>query len=332
MRQIALCETLQQRGHRVTICCPDPGSRIAERLQSRSIETHFLEADSPHQNAVEYLRSTHRGDPVQTAVLDDYRFNADDESAVRGLGIVVCSMSDIPSRDYAADIVVNPTQPNAQESPYILSAGASLLRGPQYACVRSDFLDPLPSRGRSSPCRILVSFGGADPLGLTAIFRSQLTATPDLPGEYRFVLGPALNLERQPALTQQVSDPRQEVISTPRNMADQIGWSDLVVSAAGSTVWETCAIGKAMIVVAVADNQQPIADTLSAHRAAVLIGGQGTAGEIDFITPVRELLATPARMEALACSAKTLVDGRGATRVAETLEQRAINGATHDAT
>jgi spore coat polysaccharide biosynthesis predicted glycosyltransferase SpsG len=327
MRQIALCEALRERGHLVTLCCPDAGPDIAARLTSKKISPHFLEADATHGAALDFLHATHAREPVDVVVLDDYRFDTPDERALRRAGMVVCSMSDLPTREYAAHMVVNPTPSRDEEPKYQLAAGASLLRGTKFACIRSEFARA-PSR-TSSPAkpRILASFGGADPQGLTAMFCRQLSCFPELPGEYRIILGPALSSARCAALQDAVHDPRQQFVCAPKSMADQIGWSDIVVSAAGSTVWEICSVGRAMMIATVTDNQEPIAATLRAHQAAVVL--QGQEHEFDFIPPLKELLFSPPTVESLARAAHVLVDGRGADRVAEAIEQHVTTGVVH---
>jgi hypothetical protein len=91
-------------------------------------------------------------------------------------------------------------------------------------------------------------------------------------------------------------------------------WADVVLSGAGSTVWELCCLGVPMALVVAAGNQLPNYRRVLDAGFAVGVGQlpEVVAGQVTGLPPV---LQTPAVNDLGARAWKT-VDGLGADRVA----------------
>ncbi|MCB0965168.1 MAG: GNAT family N-acetyltransferase, partial [Acidimicrobiales bacterium] len=81
----------------------------------------------------------------------------------------------------------------------------------------------------------------------------------------------------------------------------------------GSTAWELALHGVPAALVPVADNQVPVAAAVAAAGAAVAVDGLDPGV---LAATVRDLAADRTRRRAMAAAGRSLVDGRGATRVA----------------
>ncbi len=97
--------------------------------------------------------------------------------------------------------------------------------------------------------------------------------------------------------------------------------ADVALAAAGSTLWELCRFGIPAVVVAVADNQVPLAAAAVASGVAI-DAGRVTGGAADpapdvVAALVRSLAVDDGRRQAMAATGRALVDGGGAARVAE---------------
>ena len=111
------------------------------------------------------------------------------------------------------------------------------------------------------------------------------------------------------------------VLAPVDDLAAMMSAHDLVISAAGTSVWELCCIGVPMAVVWAVDNQREGYDRVVAAGAAIGLGGPGLGGDeraVDLLT--RALTDSRVRAD-LVLAGRQVVDGLGAWRVVRTWEQ-----------
>jgi len=180
-----------------------------------------------------------------------------------------------------------------------LRSGARALLGPRYALLRTDVVAARPASApdrTAPPRRLLVALGGDPAPAVTALAEAVL-ARPEVA---------ALGLEVVPL----------------RGMSDVgavLAGVDLALSAAGSTTWELCAHGVPAVLVAVADDQGPVARGAAAAGVAVDAGTLGAVTPDAVAAHLVALAVDPSRRAALAEAGHGLVDGHGARRVATAL-------------
>jgi spore coat polysaccharide biosynthesis predicted glycosyltransferase SpsG len=90
----------------------------------------------------------------------------------------------------------------------------------------------------------------------------------------------------------------------------------LAVSAAGSTLWELCAIGLPRLVSAIAPNQRALALAASAHGAAVNLGEAEQLFAASVVADFERLIDDQEARHIQIQAGRQLVDGQGALRVA----------------
>jgi len=106
----------------------------------------------------------------------------------------------------------------------------------------------------------------------------------------------------------------------PENMAPLMRWADVAVSAAGSTCWELAYMGVPSIVIALSSEQRGIAEGLSQAEIAVSLGWHANLSEERIADALRSLLTDQRRRLAMSERGRKLVDGRGAARVVQILQ------------
>lgn len=222
-----------------------------------------------------------------TVVVDGYRIDPatiDDPSV---LGVV--NDFGIGPITAPVDIVVDPSIHGSSAVPSSYELAQRRLVGPRYAPIRPSLAaGPGQERGGA----LLLALGG-DP---TAAVRAWAEALPrGLPGERLLPLAGV--------------DDVRAVLET----------CDLAVSAAGSTIWELCRFGIPIVAVAVADNQLGVLDTIERAGVGVALGRIDDLSAEAVASEVRRLRADRARFNAMADRARSLVDGRGAARIASAL-------------
>jgi spore coat polysaccharide biosynthesis predicted glycosyltransferase SpsG len=93
----------------------------------------------------------------------------------------------------------------------------------------------------------------------------------------------------------------------------------LAICAGGGTVLELCRLGVPMLVVALADNQRPIAAAVAAHGVGWSLGWHEDLDGVKVHEAVRRRLHDAAGLATGAAHGRALVDGYGSGRVADAI-------------
>ena len=299
-RAAALAEVALGRGHQVDFAGTFAGALITDRLRSLAIEV------APDPRLATY-------DVVH---VDTYGPDGDDVAA-RAAGVaLVSNLEDGPFGRRPADLVVDP---NLGAESTLREAGPVLLRGSRWACVRRSVAE---RAGRAvigaDARRVLVVMGGTDVHDVTGQVLDLLSATgrnlavtviaqPDRRDE---LAGRAAALDLDVGLVA----PRPDLTGL---MLEQ----DLVVSAAGTAVWELCCLGVPTALVCVSDNQEVGYQRVLERGAAVGLGSVASGLDPDAVATLRDVLGDTGERERMSRTATRLVDGLGAWRVVRSWEQ-----------
>ena len=138
------------------------------------------------------------------------------------------------------------------------------------------FLD-LPERKHgTSPVRdirkILVSFGGEDPAGLSGKFLKGLEQNPPLKQSWTFVEGPFFKAPLQEQISQKIQ--YMDILKSPPALKDLLSSYDLVICSYGLTAFEAVASGTSVLLV----NPGSYHDRLSRQNGFPLISGGWKTG------------------------------------------------------
>lgn len=252
-------------------------------------------------------------------VVDSYDAPVD---RLSGIGVrVVAVIDDLGDRPLPVTLVINGAA-HAHELRYRVRPDTTLCLGPEYALLRTEFADE-PRRDISPQVgRALVTVGGADPALLTASLiawaREALgSATLDV------LVGPFWSTEARAAADRAAKDDRAVVLhEDPAGIREMMLSCDLAVSGGGQTLYELAATATPAVAIRLFDNQTGNLRALSRDGALVW---PGDASDADLgskvVSTLKSLTADPSRRRALGTRARSLVDGRGASRVAQVLMQ-----------
>lgn len=247
MRCYAIAEQARLDGDKVTFLTGDLPPQALARLRFAGIDHIYV----PHD--IGSVEDSHFVSLIvpkgQAVLLDSYRFEAAYYARLFETHFVAV-MDDAAAMPLKAHVVINAAL-GARDMGYeVLAPEASLLLGPDYAQVRHEFRRAYPDPYRPHVC---VTFGGSDPANLTAQAALQLLdAVPDV--DIRLIAGPAHahvdELRRLCAVR-----PRVKLYLAPDNVAEVLYGADLVVTAAGGSLYEIAAMGLPALVLVVVDNQ-----------------------------------------------------------------------------
>ena len=356
IRSLALAETAVAAGHDVVVAGRFEGSFVAGQLAAAPVEVVQLAApvaEGDRQSLIEVVRRVRPdvlhidsyGAPVQIGEL---------VAPAPGAGLsdtVLSSMEDGSFGRRPADVVIDPTF-GAELSPRPEDGSAWFLRGSRYTPVRQRVVDAR-LRSDDDPVgvvvddtvgvvvddtgddhaaarSVLVVMGGTDPVGL-APAAVELLALTGLPLDVTVVaVGENADLVVAAALASRLS---LNIVAPVDDLAAIMARADLVISAAGTSVWELCCIGVPMALIWAVENQRDGYERVVAAGAALGLGGPELSGSelggsepneggVEGAVSLLRTALTDSRARAdLVRAGRHIVDGLGAWRVVRTWEQ-----------
>jgi CMP-N-acetylneuraminic acid synthetase/spore coat polysaccharide biosynthesis predicted glycosyltransferase SpsG len=238
--------------------------------------------------------------PGPNLVVNDVLDTSEEEVLIeRTAGYRVVNVEDLGPGARVADWVVNALYPVSN------GAAGHVASGPEYATLRGEFIHLPPKRIREQAERILITFGGTDPGQLAQRCARLLADGVDT--EVRVVLGTgAAEAEFPDNVT---------VIRHVRSMAAEMLAADLVLTAAGRTVYEAAATGTPVAVLAQGAREATHAH-LSFTSGVVFLGIGPLVDDEHVVGVVRRLLADHSLRSELSERLGKSVDPLGAARIA----------------
>lgn len=322
MRCLAIAEEATARGHEVSLAGIVEGELLTAALHRAGVTVHPVPG---------LLRAA--GDLPDEAVwtgqdvvhVDSYTVSTDLLDVLDGLGRgsrpTLSVMHDGRDGRRPCDIAVDPTL-GAESTPGPAGATWSL-RGSRWVPLRPSVRTlqrpdgPAPTR----TLRVVVVMGGADPAGCApdAVAAVQAAASGLDVGVAVTVVASPGTRDRLDALAAQSGGAVTVIDPTP-DLAAHLTRADLVVSAAGTTVWELCAMRVPMALVCVVENQRAGYDEVLRRGMGCGLGTPADLPGADAISTLAHLLADHGVREELARTADEVVDGLGAWRIVSAWE------------
>jgi len=315
MRCLTLAQALSARGWGIEFLCRDlPGAGL-DRVTAAGFGLHRISDERP-----ETVRACLEAGLPGWLIVDHYGLDAAFEGDACPPGWRVMAIDDLADRDHDCALLLDQT-PGRAGGDYDGKLPGDCLRliGPDYALLRPAFAVGRPVLPEAGPLRrVLVAMGAADPENATGAVLDALAGRSDL--RVTVVLGSGAPHLVSVAGQMEARGRAGQLLVQHADMAGLMARQDLAIGAGGMTGLERAAMGLPALIVTLADNQLLAASALHASGAARLIGDVRAPGWALAIAPALEALAPPEPRIAMAQAGLALVDGRGASRVAEALD------------
>lgn len=197
----------------------------------------------------------------------------------------------------------------------------TLLLGPNYTPLRGEF-QRMPKHTASTQVKnVLITTGGSDPFNVAGEFIQAAKGNPKTAAlTYHVVAG---QFNQHLSMLEGLANTHSGVIlhRNVTQMSELMCACDLAISAAGSTLYELSASGTPTICFASADNQLP---GLAAFGNSCMISVGDVRNRMDtvivkMVNAVETLRENTLHRQKMADSMQTIVDGQGATRIADHL-------------
>ena len=312
MRSLAVTEQARLQNWAVTL----GGDLSAEAVETAKMLIPELDVHAvPAGHIPSWLNVTI--DHLQPDVVHLDTYSLGDDSMTRG-EFVVSNMQDGLYGVRAADLVIDA---NFGSQDTIARSGARLgeLVGISAALIRNQVQHHRTSRqSRHTPPKILVVLGGTDPHRLTTRVVDALT-TLTTPTELTVVCKSDQNeaVHRSAEGTAHRVTTHGFLSNLPALASEQ----DLVVSAAGTSVWDFACMGVPMALICAVDNQWAGYAAVTDAGMALPLGGPPHADLASRVGAIDLLLNDENRLSQISEELRSQVDGLGAWRLVSSWEQ-----------
>lgn len=324
MRCIALAHAWKRINGPVTFVsrCEMPG--ILERIARDGFSLLPVSSICPDTSDLEQLLALINTEELNhraTVILDGYHFTPEYQLAVRnaaGTLLIIDDQAHWP--EYHAHYILNQTI-NAEHLSYHADEDTERLLGPRWCLLRPEFLAGENKQKIHPPVagKILVMMGGVDFDNNTEIILRTVESMTFSNLHLKVVIGPGNQHVQSLQKMIERNALKIELIQDADNIPGLMQWADLAISAAGTTCWELARLGVPMIVLAVADNQIGIAESLQENNLAVSLGwyedlpGERIRSALELLTYSQE------QRQNMSNNGMMMIDGKGAERVAHLL-------------
>ena len=257
MRSLSLGEALIDEGFGVELVSYELAPSLQSLATSCGIEVVELTCAPRSSEDAQFVLTRN----AAIVVVDGYEFSREYFAAIEQSDTPFAVIDDNAETNALSPNAVINQNPHAAASMYAhMKGNPKLLLGLQYAMVRKEVCEVAALHLPTREGEVFVAMGGADFLGLTAPIVEALAETGL---QIRVAVGHA-NTQREHV--QKLADQHGHVtLIEQREYVSSLASAHVAVLAAGSSLWEACAVGTPSIGLVVADNQ-----VASANAAAKL--------------------------------------------------------------
>lgn len=348
MRCLSVADALLKRGEEVLFVTADdtPVPLLTKKgIPYRVLHTDYADMEAELPELWEVLRELPQGaespdatlPQKNTSILVDSYYVTEKYLAALKKRITTIYMDDIYAFSYPVDMLIN-YNIYGEEMGYEKDAAfadTKLLLGANYVPLREEFsagAGYVQSRKALSlgaanvtPAEeggILITTGGSDSFNLAGQLLMEAMKYDALKEKEYHVVSGSLNphIGELQALAQKHEN--IHIHCNVTNMAELMAESEVALSAGGSTLYELCAMGVPVIAFSFAENQERLVQTFVKRGIAQYGGNYRTDGNKmiqNTIAGLETLLEDENLRTEYRKKARTLVDGKGAERIAEAL-------------
>jgi spore coat polysaccharide biosynthesis predicted glycosyltransferase SpsG len=330
MRSLALAEAAVVAGHTVVVAGHFEGSFLRRQIEGLPVEVSHLSTWMTDDDMRPLIDLVARVRPDVLHV-DSYAASAQLRELVASAGfrVTVSNMEDGEFGRRPADVVVDPTY-GADRVTRPGDGSTWLARGSRYTPVRRRVIEArrgsdasLAGEGTGNRLgtaarSVLVVMGGTDPVCLVPGAVDLLVRTGLELQVTAIAVGDNADRARVAAQGSAVS---LNVLAPVDDLAAVMSTSDLVISAAGTSIWELCCIGVPSALFWVVPNQRAGYERVVAAGAAIGLGGPDLGKNEGALGLLKEALTDSRVRGQLTRAGRQVIDGLGAWRVVRMWEQ-----------
>lgn len=284
MRCLTLADVLAALKYEIYFICRNLPGNMMPYIKQRGYKVYPLEPPpkedmlniTEEAGRIEHILKNEIG-AARWLVADHYGIDAEWENAVKKCAESIMVIDDLADRKHECDILLDQNYYINGSNRYrnLIPDGTLTLLGPKYALLRPEFLNARRRvRIRDGRLRrVLVFFGGSDPLDATGMAIQVLQPLAE-EADFNVDVVVGFNNPQKDEVREccRKYGQRMRYHCQISNMSQLMLQADLAIGAGGTTVLERCFLGLPAIILIVAPNQMETTAAAASAGAAVNIG------------------------------------------------------------
>lgn len=325
MRCLSIADAMRDRNIEPVFMTAD--NDCVAMIEDRGFEacvlgTDYRDMESELPLIREFLRQrTKDVDASSVILVDSYQVTSGYYEEIRTMAKVAC-LEDM-GQSYPVDLLIN-YNIYGSKLVYDNKITHAILLGTGYQPLRREFQQDMQYTVKGKITDVMITTGGSDPYFAARAFTDAFLTEKKLAEEklrYHIISGP-FNTHTAQLHELYDENPWVEIHEHVTCMKEIMKQCDVVLSATGSTIYEVSALGVPLIAFYFAENQRQGADMLSEITHVINCGNYADDAEQTVGNAVKALLKCvkdKEYRETLYHEERSLVDGRGAARIAQAL-------------
>ncbi|MBH09554.1 MAG: UDP-2,4-diacetamido-2,4,6-trideoxy-beta-L-altropyranose hydrolase [Candidatus Marinimicrobia bacterium] len=262
MRCFAFAQLLKDENIQVDFLTTTNVEYLLDMLKAEYINIERFKVENMQDDiklTINYLISS---DDIGLIILDGYHFDTNYHKALRKIGLKVLCIDDLAQMHFECDYVLNQNLGSLNLN-YSIGHSTKLLLGPKYWLWRREFrqINNEDALFQVSPKinKIFLTLGGGD---ITSQLRTVINYLGDLDLPIHIHFKILIGYSDQNILSRLITEfPfKIELIPHSNDVSKLIQWSDLVITGAGTTLYEVLYLRRPLLICALIDNQIPSAN------------------------------------------------------------------------
>ncbi len=207
------------------------------------------------------------------------------------------------------------------------NAPQKTLLGVSYMPLRQEFLFGIDYSLKEKVTDVMITTGGSDPYFAAKAFTDAFLADKMLQEEnirYHIISGP-FNSHAAELKEMYANHTNITIYENVKSMKEIMRKCDVVLTATGSTIYEVSALGVPMLVFYFAENQKQGAEEIERKTSVINCGDFSKESQLvvtKAVSTLQRCIMDKDYRKLLNQDEKKLVDGKGASRIAETILNR----------
>ncbi len=321
MRCLALAQAWQSSGGNAIFAIHHCPASLKRRIHRIGLEVLDISADPATEEDAILLCKAAQQFSTNWIVVDGEHFGTAYQTVLKRAGFQVLSITDDAStHQQVTDVLLNQNVGAARALYPHCGRETRFLLGTRFVLLRREFAAWRNWKRKITrdAHNVLVTMGGADPKNLTEQVTHALIQAR-IPGLNVTVVA-GLHHAIPEGTLGSADHCRMRVVHNVSDMPRLIAWADVTVIAAGGTLWELLYMQTPVISYTVRDAQDgPVRDLEKVGAICNL--GRSPVKEEMLCDVLTQLLGDQHRRERMGNLGRTIVDGRGARRVVEALQE-----------
>ena len=339
VRCLTLANALRDNKNIVEFVCRDHPGNMVSTIKKQGFETWLLPA-SKSEKFVEstytgWLGDTPENDAHQTIdviggefpdwlIIDHYEIDEDWEVLLRPNCKKIMVIDDLANRKHDCDLLLDQNFYLDEEEPYrgLVLEDCKLLIGSQYVLLKPQYVLYRNKKKiqNKKVKRIFIFFGGSDRSNMTS-FAIEALSVPEFSYLELDVVVGINNENKQEIIELAEKRPNTVLYSKPLDhLAELMFNTDLSIGGGGTTTWERMCVGLPSLVIALSENQLPVAKKLAQLNYIKLIGYAKEISANDISLALRQEILSKEYIKRVNLG-RNLCDGSGVQKMVKILFQ-----------